>query len=303
MSNRQIFSLKDGESARLSITNDVLKKIQGLFQDIASEFEKQAKSMDIVTVSDSIRQTQLVNMSNELKAKSKTVYSDIQSLIKNGMYNVSEGIVSDANKFNALFGLPSTGAFGNVPTDVVANIISGNVYDGKWSLSNAIWKNYEKTRKDIDFILAKGLSENKGSYEIAKDLEKYVNPSVKKDWNWSKVYPGTNKKIEYNSQRLARTLISHAYQQSTIEVCRDNPFVNGIKWLSAFSSRTCELCMSRDGKIYPKDDVPMDHPNGLCTFVPAINKSYEEIGNEISDWLDGGENQELDIWYKKMYKS
>lgn len=300
MSN--IFSLTKSDKLRKNITKQIEYDISKMYQDMSDKFSRQVKSMSIRSVSDSIKQLQLIFLANELKEKSRSVSNDIQSTIKNGMYNVSGYVVGDANRFNSLIGLSELGAYGNVPTDVVASIISGSVYSGNWTLSRAIWNNYDKIRKDIDYILAKGVAEGKGVFEIAKDLERYVNPSATKMWDWSKVYPGTNKKIEYNSQRLARTLISHAYQQSIIVVCKDNPFVDGIKWLSANTERTCEVCLERDGVVYPKDALPLDHPNGLCSYAPEVSKTYDEISNGISSWLGGEENKDLDDWYNVMFK-
>ncbi|WP_219666859.1 hypothetical protein, partial [Clostridioides difficile] len=68
--------------------------------------------------------------------------------------------------------------------------------------SDRIWSNIDKTKKDLDYIVSRGLAEKRGSYDIAKDLEKYVNPKVKKDYDWSKVYPKSNKKIDFNAYRL-----------------------------------------------------------------------------------------------------
>ena len=69
----------------------------------------------------------------------------------------------------------------------------------------------KNTQGDIQYIVAQGIASQKSAFDIAKDLEKYVDPSAKKDWAWSKVYPGTKKVVDYNAQRLARTMVSHAY--------------------------------------------------------------------------------------------
>ena len=58
--------------------------------------------------------------------------------------------------------------------------------------------------------------ENCSYYEIAKDLESYVRPNARLPWNLrmadgKKIY---KKQIDYNAQRLARTLVQHGYQQS-----------------------------------------------------------------------------------------
>lgn len=39
--------------------------------------------------------------------------------------------------------------------------------------------------------------------------------------------------------------------------------------------------------------------NGLCTMIPYISKSLDEVATELRDWIDGSANQKLDIWYNK----
>jgi len=98
--------------------------------------------------------------------------------------------------------------------------------------------------------------------------------------------------------RLARTSINHAYQTASIQSSNINPFVDGIEWRSALiHGRTCELCIERHGQVFPKDDVPLDHPNGLCTMLPVIEKSLDQVAEELRDWVDGGDNPILDGWY------
>ncbi len=41
-------------------------------------------------------------------------------------------------------------------------------------------------------------------------------------------------------------------------------------------------------------------PNGLCTMIPVISQSLNEIATELRDWLDSNSsNKKLDDWYKK----
>ena len=84
--------------------------------------------------------------------------------------------------------------------------------------------------------------------------------------------------------------------------CKKNPYVEHVRWLSSNSSRACELCNSRNNQLYKINDVPLDHPNGLCTTIPEITKSFDEIGVELKAWVDGETNTKLDKWFKKYGK-
>ena len=192
--------------------------------------------------------------------------------------------------------------FSKIPKDAMNEILFGKAYKDRKGLSERIWLDTKRFDKDIDYIIAQGIANKKSTYEIAKDLEKYVNPKASKDWEWSKVYPNTNKVVDYNAQRLARTSVQHAFQQAQKRSCKKNPYVEHIRWLSSNTSRTCELCNSRDNQLFKIDDVPLDHPNGLCTTIPQTEKSLDEIGEELRNWVDGEENKKLDKWFKKYGK-
>lgn len=105
-------------------------------------------------------------------------------------------------------------------------------------------------------------------------------------------YPG---RVDYNALRLSRTMTSHAYQQSFERVNRNDPFVIGYKWLTSnFHSRICPLCLERAETdqyglgvgVFPKDELPLDHPNGMCTFEAVMPDSMEEIAERIARWYE-----------------
>ena len=237
------------------------------------------------------------------KNASDEVGQEIDRVIRSSMKTTAQGVVDAQRKFLSKIGMFGIeGAFSHVPNQIVTSIATGNIYDDNWTLSAAIWGMSKKTHKDIDKIIAEGVALNKSAYDIAKDLERYVNPAARKEWDWSKVYPGTNRVIDYNAQRLARTLVAHAYQQSLERTCEKNPFVTGYKWVSANSDRTCELCKERDGQIYEKGDLPLDHPNGLCTFIAVIPDSMTDISNRLADWAKGKSDSALDEFAKSFRK-
>lgn len=198
-------------------------------------------------------------------------------------------------------GLDMKGAFSYVPRQEVANILSGKLYGSDWNFSKAIWGMEKKTKDDLEKIVARGLAENKPIYDIAKDLEKYVDPSARKPWDWSKVYPGTTKTVDYNAQRLARTMIQHSYQTSMVQAQKDNPFCKGIIWHSVgLHGRTCEQCLERDGQVFPVKDLPLDHPNGLCYFEPALD-DMNDIADRLADWTMGKDDLAIDNYVSSAF--
>lgn len=295
------FSLSDSLRVRDQLEKQQYLEIQKLYQDMAKRAKSQAKKLKGETTSDKLQAAELRKLAKQLQAEAEAIGVRIEESITDTILKTSQAVVGDAQKFNSKIGLTMEGAYRRVPTDIVEVLVSGKLYEGDWSLSKAIWTDIKQTQKDINTVVAEGLALNKSSYDIAKDLEKYVDPTAKKPWDWSKVYPGTKKKVDYNAQRLARTMVGHAYQQSVVATSKNNPFVEGIKWISAHTHSTCDLCNERDGKVFPKDKLPLDHPNGKCSFVLDIPKSMTQIADELADWVQGKPNPGLDEWYQSMW--
>lgn len=295
-------SFYKAEQARLKITKEQEKEIADLYKQVYKDYKKQMDALPLKgegTVSQSIQRTYLNKLTKQLKEAYQSISWDLESQIEKGMLDAAGAVVEDNDTWLKKAGLSIEGAYSYVPRDIVYKLSTGKVYGKGWTLSKSIWGQEQKTLYDIDQVVAMGVAGNKSAYEIAKDLEKYVNPSAKKEWSWSKVYPGTSKKVDYNAQRLARTMVSHSYQQSLVATTRHNPFAHGYKWRSAHTSRTCEICNERDGKVYSADDLPLDHPNGLCTFLVEID-SLENIADRLADWALGKDDAEIDEWVSSI---
>lgn len=293
------------EGKRITIANAQSRQIAKMYKEAIKEINGRIKFLQGRDNISSILRTQYLQelkeeISKNLEAIDKELYKTIQA----NMENVSQSVVKDNQELLKSFGYSdelSSTAFMYVPKDVVGEIMSGKLYEGKWTLSKAIWKDNALQNKDLETIVAKGIAENKSSYDIAKELEKYVNPSARKDWEWSKVYPGVRKRIDYNAQRLARTMISHAYEESFVRTTKNNPFITAYKWLPSYTDRMCEVCRERGEQdqyglgagVYPKDQLPLDHPNGMCAFSTVIPKSYSQIADDIADWYHGSGDSDL----------
>lgn len=292
-------NLRTAEQERVRLTAAQQRQIQRLYENAAKEVAKEAEKAPRVP-SDALRKQYLNQLQNQLNEELDKIRAEVESTVKDNMKKTAEAVVGDNIDFLKEVGMPVQGAFSHVPDEVVRAVATGQIYEGKWSLSRAIWKNTRRTQKDVQSVIAQGIAQNKSAYDIAKDLEKYVDPSAKKDWDWSKVYPGTAKKVDYSAQRLARTMVSHAYQQSFVRTTQKNPFVTKYKWVSAGGARTCEICAARDGVEYSKTDLPLDHPNGMCTFIAVIEDSMTDIADRIADWALGGSDPELDLFARTL---
>lgn len=294
------------EGIRIEVTNQQAKQIKKMYRSLANEYKKEIRVLSTRSNISSVMRTQYLNdFVKQLENDIKFLNDNVETTIKSNMLRVSKAVVNDSIDLDKKMGF--RGIFTKqfyIPQDVVAAVTSGKLYEGKWTLNKAIWSDNQKKISDINSVVARGIAGNKTTYEIAKDLERYVNPQARKLWSWAKVYPHTSKKIDYNAQRLARTMVSHAYEESFVESTKDNPFIEAYMWEASGSDRMCPICEDRDGQIFAKDDLPLDHPNGMCTFSIVMQKSYEEIGREIANWINGeGDprlNKELDHYAETL---
>lgn len=301
--NEYLRMVEKAQSKRIELTNEQKKNIKELYKEVSKDLGKRLKLANKNSLNERWLKDYQKQFKNDIKDLNKILRKDIEdSMLKSAEY--ASGIQIDFFdlmdiKYELNIKETFSNMFSKIPQEALQELINGSFYkDGK-GLSKRLWFNGLKANAEFDYIIQKGLLEKKSIYDLAKDLEKYVNPDVKKDWNFKRIYPSVgNKKIEYNSFRLAVTSISHAYQLSMQRSCKANPFVEKIEWHTSNSHRgPCSLCQSREGKKYNPDELPLDHPNGICYFTPVIDKTLDDIGSELHDWIHGGDNAKLDNWY------
>jgi hypothetical protein len=302
MAKKLIF--KDADKAKNAIMASQKKEIAELYEKWADEIGERAKYYSHKSnASAPVSERYYKELQKQLRATSQQVSNDVYKKIKGNIYLISDAVVKDNVDWLASFGFSMEGlnaAFSYVPDEIVRNLITGQIYESGWSLSQRIWSDNEKTLKDIYRVMAKGLAENKPIYEIAKDLEAYVRPGARLPWNLTapdgvRIF---KKQVDYNAQRLARTLVQHGYQQSFVAVTKNNPFITEYVWRSN-GSRVCELCKARDGQHYKKDELPLDHPNGMCTMEPVVVKNMVD---QLADWFNSpdGTYPEIDAFAKNF---
>lgn len=296
------FKLGNAEKLRNRLTKEQEQEIANTYKQVADKVKKKLKSIpDNGTATSALKKQQLQQLKKLLDSEYKSMRDKIGKQIEQKAKETTQGPINAAKEFAKKLGFVKLeGSYASVPNDVISSIVTGQVYDGDWSLSSALWKDVQHKQKDINKVIADGVSINKSAFDIAKDLEEYVDPKAKKSWDWKKVYPGVSSKIDYSAQRLARTMPAHAYQQSLEATVKNNPFIDGYIWHSGTGKRTCEICRERDGKFFAKGKLPMDHPNGRCTFITK-GQSMMDISDRLSDWVNGKSDKGIDKYMEDLY--
>lgn len=296
------FKLGNAEKLRNRLTKEQEQEIANTYKQVADKVKKKLKSIpDNGTATSALKKQQLQQLKKLLDSEYKSMRDKIGKQIEQKAKETTQGPINAAKEFAKKLGFVKLeGSYASVPNDVISSIVTGQVYDGDWSLSSALWKDVQHKQKDINKVIADGVSMNKSAFDIAKDLEEYVDPKAKKSWDWKKVYPGVSSKIDYSAQRLARTMPAHAYQQSLEATVKNNPFIDGYIWHSGTGKRTCEICRERDGKFFAKGKLPMDHPNGQCTFITK-GQSMMDISDRLADWVNGKSDKGIDKYMEDLY--
>ena len=298
------------------LTKEQLKEVRNIYQSALDEISKDISKGG----HKELRERFLIDYKKELKGYLKQLDKDLYETSDKGILKGSQlGIDMNNNITDEMFktggldlGNHFNSLFSSIQDNVIKDIISGNLYKDNKTLSSRIWNYSNNTGKDIQYIISQGIAQKKSAVDLASDLEKYVKRSAKRSIDWGETYPLlAGREVDYNAARLARTSINHAYQTASIQGSYNNPYIDGILWQSSNHSNTCELCISRDGVIFDKDSVPLDHPNGLCTMIPHMTKDLKEIGREIRDWANGVDNdssEKIEEWFnylkdkKEQYK-
>lgn len=91
------------------------------------------------------------------------------------------------------------------------------------------------------------------------------------------------------TRTLVRTAVNHITTQAREATYAANAdIIKGLEWVSTLDSRTTEICMSRDGTVYPLNSGPRPpaHP-GCRSIVAPITKSWRELGIDLDDAPEG----------------
>ncbi len=270
---------KDAVEARNKLTIRQEKEIRKIYNEWAREARDIAKSVEKRNIDEARANAQLYY---QLRSASKQISAEINKEVSRNINSMGDVVVSSNTKWLSKLGFTEetlNKKFSPSKDMAIRSILSGNLYQGSVPLSDRVWNITDSNVKDIYTIISKGVATNQSVNEIAIQLEKYLKPSGNLGWSISnvdgKIYNIHNRKADWRAERLARTTLQHAYQQTLVALTKDNPFVSGYIWHAA-GGHACDLCLDRDGNFYTAETLPLDHPNGQCDFEVVINQEKAE---------------------------
>lgn len=240
---------------------------------------------------------------NELNIKlSQTIKGNIQasSQIASSTSLAYYDSITDDIKLRSMFNKSVI----NTSVNTVKKLMQGKYYEDGKTLNKRIWNVTQSNAKDIDTLIKVNVARGANARKLAQHVDKYINPAKRIEAKTLEV--GMNKNISYQAQRLARTSITHAFSETTIENAKKNPFNRGIKWnLSASHSfrmhGKMDECDDYAGRVFKPNEVPLQHPNCLCYFTEE-DEDIDKVINELEAWNKGKSNPKLYKWYEDNKK-
>lgn len=179
------------------------------------------------------------------------------------------------------------------------------VSDDGYRLSDRVWRSRQAVRTQIDDILRQALAEGTDALEVADVLEQYLNPSLapirnadgKLIRNQARSVvtsaPGRGGMGSFSARRLARTEITRALGQSTIETAKRTPFAVGVRWSLSNRHPKGDECNdnaehSSPGLprgVYTTNDVPRypSHPMCLCFLSTETDPDTDKVVASLRD--------------------
>lgn len=123
---------------------------------------------------------------------------------------------------------------------------------------------------------------------IRQDVGATIADGVKEGWSNTTVATHLSEVLDgkrWELERMARTEMMNVQKNGMVTRYADA----GVEYVIRVNGpNPCDLCAAESGEEYPIDEVPDDHPNGSCDFVPVIKIPPPEdtlIPEDQIDWL------------------
>ena len=207
-------------------------------------------------------------------------------------------------------GVEATVQFSLVATQAVERI-ANRVYSDGWTLSDRLVNLDAQTREVVRQTLVQGVAEQVSAKELGKRLETHLTQGVKLT---DAAGRDMNINARYNAMRIARTEINTAHREAHILSTIDSSTGRLKEWIHAVGWRLslshprpdiCDVWAGDDGAglgsgNYQPDEVPWDHPHGLCYTISVLVAYPEVSGPGKLPNLDGVPEAQARYYAEKM---
>ena len=247
------------------------------------------------------------------KAYATQIYNELNDLVVKYNSQISKEIVqAQADIINAFLDTDDKKFMAQVNKLVditnrktIQQMIQGNIYNDSKGLSKRLWSITNRSGDKISTAINSCIAQGMGAADMSQNLKEFAMGGHH-TWSRNKIREklgdGYARKygsggLDYEALRLARTTLTHQAQISVINSSKVNPYLQFVKWHSDHQAgRTCQQCIDRNGQLFKIDEVPLDHPNGMCWIQPVYSidgkteATPEEIARDMKAWAAGEKN-------------
>ena len=297
----------------LKLSSRQEKKLLQLYVELSKQLR-----IDILNCRTTSKERYLKNLEEIVKLNIQELNGELNKIIKSNIDTSSQIASSvDSAYYKAItedVGLQAIfqSTVLNNSRQTVSKLIKGRFYEDKRSLDARLWRISDKSIKDIDTLIKINVLKGANAKELAQQVEKYVNPMKK--LTMRKDYVGFYKDVSYQSTRLARTSITHSFNECALSQAYSNPFNKGMKWVLS-SEHSIRMHGKRDvcdeyaeqnrydlgTGVFILSEVPLAHCNCICHQY-EITTDIDQAIKDLKAWNNGEKNKELDKWYREYNK-
>jgi SPP1 gp7 family putative phage head morphogenesis protein len=168
-------------------------------------------------------------------------------------------------------------------TNAISDGQFNKVVDERWlgeNYSDRVWESKSTLESSLEKTFLQGVVRGQNPRKIAEEMRNDLNGGY------------------YRCERLARTEMIHAYNESTLQSYRDYN-VKEYQFVCGLDERTCPDCGALDGEHFRIADkiegvnYPVMHPNCRCTTIPYFAR--DEFDSESTRVARDSEGESYDV--------
>jgi hypothetical protein len=272
--------LVDARRKQLKLTSDAAKRMERNFDASAKRIRGLIEALPDEA---SARRDTLRSLLSDIDAVLSALRSDQNNLLGAGLLELSQQAADTQVATADLVGAASEprlapsitravkltdGAeievrFGRLAVGAVERI-SQRVYSDGLTLSQRLHHIDEATRAAVGDTVVQGITEQVSARELGKRVQSALSTPGKET-------------PRYQAMRIARTEINNVHREATVMAALDGQtgqlksYIEGFRWNLSLGHKNADICDGWAGHgIYRPDEVPVDHPHGLCYLTTEL---------------------------------
>jgi SPP1 gp7 family putative phage head morphogenesis protein len=246
-------------------------KIRTVLVDAAEDAYKRIVLLDRKsTFSSGVRVAQIRLALREVKVIHNEIFNAVLPIIKDGQSDEAQAAVDGLSETDRRYlraALRDTSAvdfFVNSQKQSARNGVAhaiSQVTKSRQPLSARVYRTQSLANNWVQRLITSAIVRGDSAQDLAKQVRSHIRPSTR---------GGTS----YAAIRLGRTELNNAFHATAVELAKDRPWIEGMRWRTSSvhePSFPAEICDRLNGQIFPVEQVPAKpHPQCRCFVTPEL---------------------------------